>query len=211
MKLCWYLKLFFLIVLSFVIYCFCFVEILRVLCWICSPKLYLRLIHCFEGGSWRQTLLRVVLRLRSPAHVKQKWCAVSSMNNQTVSDEWSVLASLDKRCVFLDMFQQISYTFHLTHTQTAPLWWFTKRSCLIFQSRNYAALILNTVRSLLSFVMWLRINAESTVSSKAWDLNVQQKKECIKYINRSIYLRGFVLKIIKTPGGSNNVWTSGGN
>lgn len=47
---------------------------------------------------------------------------------------------------------------------------------------------------LLSLVMWLRINADTTVSSKAWDLKCTARKECKKCKNKKIYLKSFVPK-----------------
>lgn len=47
---------------------------------------------------------------------------------------------------------------------------------------------------LLSLVMWLRINADSTVSSKAWVLKCTARKECKKCKNKKIYLKSFVPK-----------------
>lgn len=113
----------------------------------------------------------------------------------------------EKPCVFLAEFWQLSYS-SPSPTHTVTLCWFTKKSCLIFQSWNYAALILNTVCSFFFFFVFCHV-----IEDKCWQCSFKQsmrlkctaRTECIKYINKSIYLKSFVPKWCEHHVGNNEV------
>lgn len=88
---------------------------------------------------------------------------------------------------------QISYGFHLIYAYKDVMFETPKlKLCSI--DPEYCVLF-------LSFVMWLRINAESTVSSMR--LQCTAIKECLKYRNKCVYVRSFVPKMIHTLCGNN--------
>lgn len=120
-----------------------------------------------------------------------QYSTVSSINPSNVSNKRSILAS-KRNNEYFSLTDFIRFP--------SPVHMLTKTWCLRLQSWNYAALILNTVL-FLSFVMWLRINAESTVSSMR--LQCTAIKECLKYRNKCVYVRSFVPKMIHTLCGNN--------
>lgn len=91
--------------------------------------------------------------LKLPAHDRQRWRAISSTDCITkmfqISEAFLHLREI--LCIFRDVLTTGRFhTVSISHTHMVALCWFTKKLCLIFQSWNYAALILNTFYSFLS-------------------------------------------------------------
>lgn len=109
------------------------------------------------------------------------------LHHQKVSDKW---------CVFLELqiFVQFPSSIHIKLYSVG----LQRKWCLIFQSWNYAALILNTVCSSF-FFFWSFCHV---IEDKCWKhsfkrsmrLKCTARKECIKYINKYIYLKSFIPK-----------------
>lgn len=110
--------------------------------------------------------------LKLSAYDRLRWSAVSSI--QTSPNKWSIVASQEKLCVFLDN-RQVSYGFQLPYTYGyTPLVY--KEIMFDIPKLKLCSIDPEYCMLFFVFVMWLRINADRTVSSKAWYLGVQQEK-----------------------------------
>lgn len=127
-----------------------------------------------------------------PAHDGQRWRAVSSINCITkmfqITEAFLHLREI--MCIFrhvltTDRFHTVS----ISHAHMVKICWFTKKLCLIFQSWNYAALILNTVCSFFVFCHVIEDKCWKHSFKPSMRLKCTARKECIKYINKSLHLK----------------------
>lgn len=169
------------------------------------PMVY---FHCFYGrvpGDVSCSIFHVISFfqcLKLPAHDRRRQHAESSMNCITEMFQISeaVLCLWKMMCIFRHVLASDRFhTVFISHAHNGYIMVGLQRNYVWYskvETMQHWSWILYAV---FVFVMWLRINAENAVSSKAWDLNVQQEKNVQSILIKSIYVESFVPEMTHAP------------
>lgn len=132
------------------------------------------------------------------------YTAVSSINHQNVSNNWSILHLREILCIFKLVLTtwQISYGFHLPYLYGYTLLVYKD---IVFDIPKLKLCSIDPEYCVLFFVFCHGIEDECWKHSfkQSMRLKCTARKECIKYIDKCIYLKSFVPKMIHAPCGNN--------
>lgn len=145
--------------------------------------------------------------LKLPAHDRWKWCSVSSFNCITkLIQKSEAFVHPGWKCIFKDVLTTDRFhTVSIIHT------WLHSAGL----QRNYVWYSKVETMQHWSWILYAVFCLCHMIEDKCWKHSFKQsmrlkctaRKECIKYINKSISLKSFVPKTIHTPCGNNETET----
>lgn len=146
--------------------------------------------------------------LKLPAHDRRRWRTVSSMNCITkmfqISEAFLRLREIIMRIFRHVLTTDIFHTASISHTHTDSYTLLVYKE-IMFDIPKLKLCSIDPEYCLFFFVFC------HVIEDKCWKHSFKQsmrlkctaRKECIKYINKSIYLKSFVPKMTLTPCGNN--------